>query len=246
MSLATLKKFTQARIGLKRSGVAPKTSELLKLREDLAKAQDAVNSPWRWQELQKNLEGQGFETLALESRAYSREIYLQRPDLGRLLSETSENIINKFQTNYDIAIIISDGLSSKAIDNHFLELFNILALKLAEHNYQIAPLCLVPFARVALSDHIGIRLKAKLTVIIIGERPGLSAPDSLGMYITYNPRLEACDADRNCISNIHPPEGLSYEQAINKLWYLITTSFRLKLSGVNLKEASHLPTPVLE
>lgn len=236
MSLAKLKKFTQARIGLGQSGIAPKTRELLKLKEDLAKAQDAVKSVWHWQELEKKIEKLDYKTLVLKSRADSRENYLQRPDLGRLLCEKSENLINNNKINYDIAIIISDGLSPQAIDNHFLGFFNILASKLPRSNFTIGPICLVPFGRVAIGDQIGTRLKAQLTLMILGERPGLSAFDSLGIYLTYNPKLESCDADRNCISNIRPPEGLSYEQAINKLWYLITTSFKLKLSGVNLKE----------
>lgn len=241
MSLDKLKKFTQARIDLARSGWALKTCELLKLKEDLAKAQDAVLSPWCWESLQQKLEEQNYKTLALKSRADSREIYLQRPDLGRILSEESENILSHIKPNYDIVIIISDGLSSRAITNNFLGLWNILSLLLNKSKFSLAPLCLVPFARVALSDQIAFRIKAKLSIIILGERPGLSAPDSLGIYLTYKPHESTCDADRNCISNIRAPDGLSYEDAAHKLWYLITTSFKLKLSGVNLKESFSHP-----
>lgn len=236
MNLVKLKKFTQARIDLARSASALKTRELLKLREDLAKAQDAVLSPWCWESLQQKLKEQNYKTLVLSSQAASREIYLQRPDLGRLLSQESVNILKKYKTNYDIVITISDGLSSRAINNNFLGLWGSLSLLLDRSNFSRAPLCLVPFARVALSDQIALNLKAKLSIIILGERPGLSAPDSLGIYLTYKPQENTCDADRNCISNIRVPDGLSYEDAALKLWYLITTSFKLKLSGVNLKE----------
>ena len=237
MSLVKLKKFTQARIDLKRSGSAIKTIELLKLKEDLAKAHDAVLSPWDWPALQKKLEEKNYKTLALTSCAYSRDIYLQRPDLGRVLSGQSKTILNNIKKSYDIVISISDGPSAQALNNNFLGLWNILSLLISQSNFSLAPLCLVPFARVALSDHIAFRLKAQLSIIIIGERPGLSAPDSLGIYLTYNPQEIMCDADRNCISNIRVPDGLSYEEAAHKLWYLITTSFQRQLSGVKLKEA---------
>ena len=241
MSLTKLKFYTPARICLEKTGNSMTTRELLKLKEDLANANDAVFLSWDWQIMQKELENQE-QVYVLSSQAKSREIYLQRPDLGRILDTNSQKILDTNKHNFDIVIIISDGLSAYAM-KHVMPLYNILYQEL-KNKYTLAPICLVSQARVALSDDIGFRLKAKLALMLIGERPGLSSFDSLGIYLTYNPRLFATDADRNCISNIHPPDGLSYEDAANKLLYLVNLIFKLKISGVNLKDNSLLGNPL--
>lgn len=238
MSIVTLKKFTQARINLAKSGSSLATAELLALKKDLAYAKDSVLLEWDYQKIHDHLLQQQQPTLLLYSRVNNRRLYLQRPDLGRLLSQESTDLLKNSAKNYDIVFIISDGLSTKAIEDNFLLLWQEVYKLVSQANFRLAPLCLVPFARVAISDAIGLELKAKLAIMIIGERPGLSSPNSLGIYLTYNPSVGTTDANRNCISNIHVPNGLSYQEAAQKLLHLITQSFTLKLSGVLLKDNS--------
>lgn len=234
MSLRKLKDFTNARIGLEKSGISIKTKELLKLKSALAKAHDAVLGEWNWCCLQNNLKD--LKTLILHSQVRSKSLYLERPDLGKVLDPLSEQELLSLAKGYDIACIVSDGLSATAISHHFLPLWKLFDERLQKSKFSRAPLCLVPFGRVAISDEIAFRLNAKLAIMFIGERPGLSAPDSLGIYLSYNPHPLKKDSERNCISNIHIPHGLSYEQACDKLWYLIRESMKHKISGVGLKE----------
>jgi ethanolamine ammonia-lyase small subunit len=182
------------------------------------------------------------ELVEVRSRAASRETYLQRPDLGRLLEKSDEKLLAK--ADWEVAIIIGDGLSATAVHRHaaplVLELFERLP------DWRIAPLVVARHARVALGDEIGTAQAAKLTVILIGERPGLTAPDSLGAYITWAPRRGRVDSERNCVSNIRPPHGQSYAEAANRIVWLMRQARARKLTGVNLKDdAPALSAPPL-
>lgn len=238
MSLAKLKAFTQARIDLKRSGHAIATSELLKLRLATALAQDAVMAPWNIDAARISLEKADLITLTLSSCVDSRSEYLKRPDLGRRLSNDSTARLNTYAQSSDLVVLVSDGLSARAVEQHFVPLFLTVQKQLAPLDLKLGPVCFCPFSRVAICDEIGFLLKTKLAIMFIGERPGLSAQDSLSIYLTYDPKPGNRDSDRNCISNIRPPDGLSYQSASHKLIYLIESSLRLKISGVKLKEAT--------
>ena len=234
-----LKEHTQARIGLHRIGHAISTKELLEFKLAQAFAHDAVQETWDVQRFRMALEKIGEKPLMVNSEVSSRDQYLKYPNLGRLLDEPSRSQLFNYAQMHsvDIAFIATDGLSPKGIDNHMISLWKTLKTLLGKKldDLKLA-LVVVPFGRVAISDEIGSALNAKASVIFVGERPGLSSFDSLGIYMTYNPRHGNTDANRNCISNIHPPEGLSYVSASEKLVDLLRESFRMKLSGVNLKE----------
>jgi ethanolamine ammonia-lyase small subunit len=228
-----LRKFTQARVGLKRSAAAIETKELLDFQLAHAMARDAVHQPWEFNKLGSALRADGQDFQIVNSQIRTREEFLKRPDLGRMLSPV--HALKK--SDAEIAFIISDGLSAAAIDGHFLSFWKILKPKLSI--YKITPLILAPFSRVALSNEIGAALGVKLIVMIIGERPGLTSTDSMGIYLTYDPKPGRHDADRNCISNIRPPHGLSYEGAAEQLQHLIAISIQQQLSGVGLAQEPH-------
>lgn len=234
----SLRQWTKARVALGHTGNAIPIKEILIFNQARALARDAVHATWDINSLQATLTQQSEQSIIVHSRVASRMEYLQRPDLGRQLDEQSHAILKSQPLNTDIVFIISDGLSATAIDTHFLPLWSTLQKHISSTSLNFAPLVLAPFARVALSDAIGFDLQAKLAVIFIGERPGLSASDSLGIYLTYAPKPGNTDAARNCISNIRPPDGLSYEHAAKKLLYLIQESLHRKLSGISLKEES--------
>jgi ethanolamine ammonia-lyase small subunit len=179
----------------------------------------------------------------LQSCAIDKKQYLQRPDFGRKLNQHSIDIIHKEDSNisYDICINIADGLSADAVNKHALPLMHLLIPMLKEKNYSIAPICIIEQGRVAISDETGYLLNSKLSIILIGERPGLSATDSLGVYLTYNPKVGNNDALRNCISNIRP-EGLTYDIAAQKIVALINEAMRLKMTGVGLKDNNNFIT----
>ncbi|NJM25360.1 MAG: ethanolamine ammonia-lyase, partial [Bacteroidia bacterium] len=166
----------------------------------------------------------------------------RRPDLGRQLNEPSIDLLQSagIARNQDVAIILADGLSATAINNHAIPFLKLLIPSLSDSGISLAPITLVEHGRVAIGDEIGELWKAKLSVILIGERPGLSSPDSMGVYFTYRPTVGLTDDSRNCVSNIRPA-GLPYQAAAEKLFYLIKESLRLKLSGVNLKDSASLP-----
>ncbi len=232
-----LRKYTAARIGLGRTGISLPTKQTLAFALDHARARDAVYLNLDTNVLEKQLENLEFSTIKLNSKAKNRETYLQRPDLGRELDETSAKLLEK--KVYDLVFVIADGLSSRAIHDNAVNFISSLSAKLEAdtREWSIAPICIVKQGRVAIGDEIGQRLDAKIVVVLIGERPGLSSPDSLGFYMTWNPQVGLKDSSRNCISNIRS-EGLSYDEASNKALYLITKSTELELSGVNLKERS--------
>ncbi|MFT4154394.1 ethanolamine ammonia-lyase subunit EutC [Parafilimonas sp.] len=236
-TLSSLKKFTQARIALGRQGVSLPSREMLQFKMDHAHARDAVFSLPDIDHLLSAVQAFKLPVYILRSRAADKHIYLKRPDLGRRLHQDSMNELNNAgETSYDVCITITDGLSGTAINRHAMQVLSLLIPALEACRFNIAPLCIVQHGRVAVADETASLLKAKLSVILIGERPGLSAHDSLGAYITYHPKPGLTDESRNCISNIRP-EGLSYADAVNKIFYLISEAMRLQLSGVGLKEA---------
>jgi ethanolamine ammonia-lyase small subunit len=225
-----LRAFTPARLALGRAGNSLPTAELLRFQLDHARARDAVYR-------QLDPRSLGLPHLLLHSAAHDRITFLRRPDLGRRLSEESQPLVERGE--FDAAIIIADGLSALAVHRHAVPLLNAILPRLEEKNWKLAPLTVVLQARVAIGDEIGERLGARQSVILIGERPGLTSPDSLGVYLTWDPRPGRTDADRNCISNIRP-EGLAYDAAAGKLCFLMEESRIRRLSGVALKEDARL------
>ncbi len=231
----SLKQFTPARIALGRAGISLPTRASLDFQLAHALARDAVNIPIDFKELDLSLSLLGFESLTLNTQAENQQHYLQRPDLGRVLSDAALTCLQQTTLiSTEAVIVVADGLSSKAIEHHALPFLALLLPQL--QGYRLAPVCLVKHGRVAIGDAIAEHYAARLCIVLIGERPGLSSPDSMGLYFTYQARAKlSTDADRNCISNIHS-NGLSYEQALKKLMFLITEAEKLQLSGVNLKD----------
>jgi ethanolamine ammonia-lyase small subunit len=233
-----LRQYTPARIALGRAGTSLPTKPHLEFQLAHARARDAVHHELDSPALQAELRSRGYETLLLHSSADSRPVYLQRPDKGRRLDADSRAALEKRPKPakpYDVAFVIGDGLSAMAIEENALSFLDVMLPSLSKSDWHVAPLCIVKEARVAIGDEIGELLGAKLVVVLIGERPGLSSPDSMGIYMTLDPRMGLTDESRNCISNIRP-EGLSYEHAAYKLNYLMTEAQRRGLSGVNLKD----------
>jgi ethanolamine ammonia-lyase small subunit len=236
----SLKTFTAARIALGSTGVAMPLKEVLDFKLAHAHARDAVYSLLNETDLVTDLEHFQLPIYSLNSKANARHEYLQRPDFGRQLNEISKTQLEKAQvTPVDVALILADGLSATAINNHVIPLLHVLTPLLQQAGFSIAPLSIVHQARVAIGDEIGFLLKAQFSVILIGERPGLSSPDSMGAYLTYKPMVGLTDESRNCVSNIRP-EGLGYQAAAEKIFYLINESFRLQYSGVALKDNAGL------
>jgi ethanolamine ammonia-lyase small subunit len=234
-----LKAFTAARIALGRTGTAIPLKEVLQFRLAFAYAKDAVYSELNLAHLIAQLQAFDLPIYTLQSQAINRAEYLQRPDFGRLLHNDSIDVLKKHkpETKYDVAIIIADGLSATAINNHSFPVIELLINELQRLNYTIAPLTIVQQGRVAIGDETGYYLNARMSVVLIGERPGLTSPDSMGAYLTFNPKQGLTDESRNCVSNIRP-EGLIYPLAAQKIVYLIQESLRLQLSGVQLKDNS--------
>ena len=256
---AFLREYTDARIGLGRTGISIPTNHLLDFQLDHAKAQDAVHLPLDTQFVadqlkklsvnvnllsdidSKELLQDGSSPILLHSQAENRVTYLQRPDLGRKLDSTSCKLlassIDQIRVPYDLSIVIVDGLSSLAITENAAKYIQILLHALAQDDKQwkISPISIVHQGRVAVGDEVGEILKAKISLVLIGERPGLSSPDSLGLYLTWNPKIGLSDVSRNCISNVRA-DGLSYKEAVKKTMYLLKEARRLELSGINLKD----------
>lgn len=232
----SLKTYTDARIALGHTGGAIPLKEVLQFKLAFAHAKDAVYSELDWFKLEQRLKQLAVPHLKLHSRASSRSVYLQRPDWGRSLNEASVASLKEMpKIDHDIAIVLADGLSATAINQHAMPLLQRLIPDLQKNSYRIAPITVAEQARVAIGDEIACLLRAKLVVVFIGERPGLSSPYSMGAYLTYAPTPGLTDERRNCISNIRP-EGLPYEMAKQKILYLIQESLRLQLSGVALKD----------
>ena len=233
---AGLRRFTAARIALGRTGTSVPLGEALAFRLAHAHARDAVYSVLATERLLAELPTLGLPVLAVRSQAGSREQYLQRPDLGRRLAPDSLSLLREHApAAADLVLILADGLSATAVNEHALPLLHLLVARLRQAGFTLAPLVLAEQARVALSDEIGAALHARLALILLGERPGLSAPDSLGAYFTYAPRPGLTDEARNCVSNIRPA-GLPYQAAADKLFGLLAEALRRQLSGVPLKD----------
>jgi len=237
--LSSLKEFTPARIAIGRVGNSIPLAESLQFKLAHAHARDAVYSTLDAEALTTRLKTFGLPILHLHSNAMTRQKYLKRPDLGRQLSEESKVELNDHSGDHDIAIVLADGLSATAINEHAAGLLALLLPMLTASKLKIAPLCLVEQGRVAIGDGIAHALKARFSLILIGERPGLSSADSMGAYLTYGPMPGLTDESRNCISNIRP-QGLKNKPAAHKIHYLILEAFKRKLSGVNLKDNAGL------
>lgn len=232
-----LKHFTQARIAQGRSGCALTTEASLDFQLAHAKARDSVGKQWDVAGLAEQLAILGLKSIILQSQVTDRPQHLQRPDLGRQLNQESIASLQQLKnTHFDVVICLSNGLSSTAIDKHGLGLLKAIVDRYRYLNLTLGAICLVPNARVALSDAIAVHFSSHSSVMMIGERPGLSADDSLSLYLTYQPGIHNTDAERNCISNIRHPEGLAYESAAHKLAYLTQNAFKLGYSGFRLKD----------
>lgn len=241
-----LRTFTDARIGLGRAGISLPTSELLTFQLSHAQARDAVHCPLDVPALCEGLALLGSpapqaKPLELHSQAADRQVYLQRPDLGRRLDDASRQLLIEQATAQpsDLAVVIVDGLSSLAIQQNAVPFLEAFLPLLAEQlpGCSLAPISVVLQGRVAIGDEVGALLNARAVLLLVGERPGLSSPDSLGLYLTWAPRPGLTDAARNCISNVRPA-GLGWGDAAQRALYLLREAQRLQLSGVGLKDRS--------
>lgn len=247
---SALRRFTDARIALGRAGVSLPTHAHLEFQLAHANARDAVHLALDADLLARNLDASiphdGAPCMVLQSAAATRVQYLQRPDYGRRLSDASRVQLNILRSTgvsggaldtrpYDLALVVVDGLSALAIEQNALPFINTLMPLLAAEDWKLAPLTVVQQGRVAVGDEVGQLLGARLVVVLIGERPGLSSPDSMGLYMTWMPEVGLTDAARNCISNVRPA-GVQYDEAAHKLHYLLSQSRQRALSGVALKD----------
>ncbi len=233
--MITLREFTAARVGLGRTGNSVPTEALLDFRMAHARARDAVHHTFHSSSLMVELRQESWEAVALESCARDRTEYLRRPDQGRRLNPDFLSVLKDKAADFDLVFVIADGLSPLAVQRHAVPVLKLVYAALASDGWLIAPVVVVERGRVAIGDEVGAALGAKLVVVLIGERPGLSSPDSLGIYLTWHPVPGRTDAERNCISNIRP-EGLSYDAGAFKLLFLAREARRRKLTGVQLKD----------
>jgi ethanolamine ammonia-lyase small subunit len=242
-----LRRFTAARIALGRAGASLPTEALLAFNLSHAQARDAVHTPLDTAALKGELDSRGFDSIEVSSAAQSREQYLRRPDLGRVLDPRSAERVaghaRALESRPDLVFVIADGLSSSAAALHALPLIDRTLARLP--GWQVGPVVVATQARVAIGDPIGELMQAGMVAVLIGERPGLSSPASLGVYLTYRPAVGRSDAERNCISNVRP-EGLDYDAAAFKLAHLLEAARARKLTGVGLKDESdaHMSIPV--
>jgi ethanolamine ammonia-lyase small subunit len=246
-SVTDLTDMTPARVALGRSGASLPTSALLEFTLDHARARDAVHAAFDADALIKGIDELGLRAIAVSSRAANRRQYLARPDLGRRLDPGSAQRLRDLDSASSklagrLAVVIGDGLSAAAVSAHAARLLRELMPRLAAADITIGEVVVATGARVALGDEIGEILGAGMVAMLIGERPGLSAPDSLGAYLTFAPRIGLTDADRNCVSNIHR-EGLSYDEAAFKIAWLIREGLSREITGVALKDESGDGTP---
>jgi ethanolamine ammonia-lyase small subunit len=233
-----LRSATSARIALGRAGGSLPTREWLEFKSAHAAARDAVHNPFNAERLAGEIAGLDIEVVILDSAAPDRMIFLQRPDLGRRLSDRSRYVLQESSPRHaspDLAIVVSDGLSALAVERQALPLLTALMPRLTDDRWNVAPIVIARFGRVALQDEIGQTLGAQLALTLIGERPGLGSPDSLGAYLVFAPRLGNTDANRNCVSNIRP-EGLPCDAAADTIHYLLAEARRRQISGVRLKD----------
>jgi len=238
-----LRDLTPARVGLGRAGASLPTEALLEFTLDHARARDAVHAAFDIPALILGLNDLGLAAFYFSSRARNRKDYLRRPDLGRTLDPASQHLLASHNGSAcQLAIAIGDGLSPLAVKMHAIVLIRSLIARLAVERIEIGHAVVASGARVALGDEIGAILGARMIVMLIGERPGLSAPDSLGAYLTFAPRPGRTDAERNCVSNIHG-SGLGYDEAAFKMAWLIRAGLAREVTGVALKDDSGELTP---
>ena len=237
-----LRSFTPARVALGRSGASLPTKPLLDFTLDHARARDAVHAAFDAPLLVAGIRALGLAVTEVRSRAADRRDYLRRPDLGRQLDAGSaEALAQSAAKPCRLAIVIGDGLSAAAVHAHAVALVkSLLPLLTADHGVAIGHVVVASGARVALGDEIGAILGARMVVTLIGERPGLSAPDSLGAYLTFAPKPGLTDAERNCVSNIHHA-GLGYDEAAFKIDWLVREGLAREVTGVALKDESGDP-----
>lgn len=246
-SWGALKQFTAARIALGRAGGSWRTETLLAFRLAHARARDAVGRAFDADLVEQQLRHAGCETARLSTQAQSHANFLKRPDLGRTLSEESRLFLTRNAAAWSgrhLVVMVSDGLSSLATEMQAVPTLAKLLPLLSRAGWTICPIFIVPFARVKLQDEIGALLGARHALALLGERPGLGFPDSLGAYFTYEPGLDKTDADRNCLSNIHAG-GLPPEAAAKKLAQLLFQSAEQRVSGIKLKETAE-PVKAIE
>jgi ethanolamine ammonia-lyase small subunit len=235
---AGLRRLTAARIGLQRSGAALATGPMLELRLAHARARDAVHAPLDEERLRADLAALGLPMLTVASAVRDRPQYLMRPDLGRQLAADSRAVLASHAGDgHDVALVVTEGLSARAVARHAEPLLAGLLPQLRSEGWRIAPLAIVQQGRVAIGDAVAQLLRARMVVILIGERPGLSAPDSMGAYLTWQPGLHTTDANRNCISNIRP-QGVDPSSAAFKVMHLLRAMRARRMSGVALKDES--------
>jgi ethanolamine ammonia-lyase small subunit len=248
--LRTLRDLTAARIGLHRSGSSIATPEILAFDLDHARARDAVHLSFDVAGIERGLRERGLQPLSVHSAAADRTQYLQRPDLGRRLSAAARETLRASAGSgadngsvtmnpATIALVIADGLSTRAIHDNALPFLDAWLPLCAQHGWLLTPPVIASQARVALADEIGAELRARLSLILIGERPGLSAADSMGIYLTYAPCPGRSDAERNCISNVRPG-GLSYQDAAELTTRLVAGALQRGITGVELKDDARL------
>ncbi|MBV8745845.1 MAG: ethanolamine ammonia-lyase subunit EutC [Xanthobacteraceae bacterium] len=238
-----LRRLTAARIGLARTGASLATSALLDFRLAHARARDAVHAALDEPRLISDLKGLGLPVLRIASVAMDRSQYLLRPDLGRSLAISAIDILDPYAGRYDVVLVVTEGLSAGAVQTHARPVLSTLVPMLAREGWRIAPIVLVRLGRVAIGDRVARSLGADSVVVLIGERPGLTAPDSMGAYLTWNPGPQTTDAERNCISNIRL-DGTGYADASFRIAHLLREMRARRLSGVALKDSSGT-TPVI-
>ena len=235
---AHVRRFTPARVALGRTGSALPTREVLQFALAHAQARDAVHVALDAARLATDIGAAGFATFAVESAAPDRATYLARPDLGRRLSDQARLRLEGLGSpGFDVVFVVADGLSAPAVNAHAAPCLAALVPWIAASGLSFGPVVLATQARVALGDATGAILRAGIVVVLIGERPGLSAPDSLGAYLTFAPQIGRRDAERNCISNIRPA-GLGYSLAAFKLAWLIEQALARSITGIALKDDS--------
>lgn len=238
-----LKQFTDARIALGRAGCSIPTQALLEFQLSHAQAKDAVYQDMDVSYLSEQLAQRQLQSVHIQSNAPNKELYLKRPDLGRQLSTPSKDaLIKEYAENpkpYDVCIVVGDGLSARAIEANAIPFIAALNEQIQQENLSLAPITIATGSRVALGDEVAEIFKAPMLVMLIGERPGLSSPDSMGLYYTLNAYSGCLDAKRNCISNVRSA-GLSIPVAVQRLMALMKKSKQLGFSGVNLKDEHQL------
>jgi ethanolamine ammonia-lyase small subunit len=236
---------TPARIGLARAGASIATGEHLAFQLAHARARDAVHEPFDPGTLIDRLRERGLEAVQLHSAAADRSTYLARPDLGRRLDDASRGKIAAMPRGYDVVFVLADGLSARAVASHAAPLLDECLPQLRRQGWRIGPIAVVEQGRVAVGDEIGHMLGAALACVLIGERPGLTSPDSLGAYLTWQPAIGRTDAERNCLSNIRPA-GMAYAEAAQRLVYLCSQARQRGCTGVMVKDDTLLNPPLLQ